>query len=426
MKKLATHAALAALAAVTLARTAFGQGAVQERPNPHGALTGNCGVCHTADRWTPARIGKDFEHTKTFPLVGAHATVPCRSCHVSLEFNRVSTACVDCHQDVHGGELGTDCTRCHTTRNFIERAGEIRSHRTTRFPLRGAHVTVDCDQCHRAAPQGQLSFLGTPVECIACHDDRFRTVTSPDHVAANFPTDCTLCHSTIAWSPSRFDHASVGFPLRGAHAGATCTDCHTNGRFDGLSVDCYSCHRPQYEAAADPNHVAAGFTTTCADCHTVRAWSPATFNHASTGFPLTGAHSALACSPCHINGQYQGTPTDCYACHQTNYQQTTDPNHTLAGFSTDCARCHTTTMWSGATFDHDTANFPIYSGSHRSRWQRCSDCHTNLSNFGEFSCFGCHPHSDRANTDSHHHDVLNYAYDSNRCYECHPRGRVGN
>ena len=49
---------------------------------------------------------------------------------------------------------------------------------------------------------------------------------------------------------------------------------------------------------------------------------------------------------------------------------TTDPDHTAAGFSTDCATCHSETAWEPSTFDHDGLYFPIYSGEHDGEW-RC-------------------------------------------------------
>ena len=95
-----------------------------------------------------------------------------------------------------------------------------------------------------------------------------------------------------------------------------------------------------------------------------------------------------------------------------------------AAFSTDCTLCHNTTSFAGATYtQHDTLYFPIYSGKHLGRWSRCSDCHTNASNYGSFSCLGCHSAAD---TDPRHTGVSGYVYDSAACYSCHPRGSAGN
>jgi hypothetical protein len=114
----------------------------------------------------------------------------------------------------------------------------------------------------------------------------------------------------------------------------------------------------------------------------------------------------------------------CADCHLDDYQGTTNPDHQASGFPTTCESCHRTTRWRDISgFDHDGLYFPIYSGKHRGRWSDCSDCHTVASNYSSFSCLGCHPHSDRQETDGHHREVGGYTYDSAACYSCHPRGR---
>ena len=52
-----------------------------------------------------------------------------------------------------------------------------------------------------------------------------------------------------------------------------------------------------------------------------------------------------------------------------------------------------TPAWKPATFDHDGKYFPVYSGSHNGKWNACSDCHTNNSNYAVFSCIACHEHN---------------------------------
>lgn len=72
---------------------------------PHaGQFDGRtCDSCHDTAAFTVA----DFDHAATpFPLTGAHAAVPCASCHTSerdargqtvVRFRPLPTACVDCH-----------------------------------------------------------------------------------------------------------------------------------------------------------------------------------------------------------------------------------------------------------------------------------------------------------------------------------------
>jgi hypothetical protein len=194
--------------------------------------------------------------------------------------------------------------------------------------------------------------------------------------------------------------------------------------FSGLNTACVSCHQQDYNGTTSPVHSTAGFSTNCQTCHTTTAWQGATFDHSATAFPLTGVHRTTACNDCHGGGVYAGLNTACVSCHQQDYDGTTNPGHAAAGFPTDCASCHTTNGWQGATFNHDTRFFPIYSGRHRGLWSSCTTCHINAANYSQFTCFSCHPHSDRAKTDSDHRGRNGYSYDSQACYNCHPRGRA--
>ena len=331
--------------------TVVGASALVRPASPHGKFRGECGDCHAANAWKPARISRRFDHAKFgFPLEGAHAAAGCMSCHATLDFTQEQQLCVSCHTDVHRGEFGSECADCHTARSFIDRAAMIRRHQVSRFPLVGAHSALECEDCHRPAAAGQPRFVGQPADCASCHMSDYRAARDPDHVAGNFPHDCTRCHGSLAWSPARFDHSA-------------------------------------------------------------------------TGFPLTGAHRMLDCSRCHTGGTYQGLSPTCVSCHQADYDGTTNPSHSAFGFSTQCQTCHNTTTWSGASFDHDSQNFPIYSGVHAGKWSSCATCHNNPADHTQFTCFSCHPHSDQAGTDGHHTQVAGYSYDSRACYTCHPRGR---
>jgi hypothetical protein len=145
---------------------------------------------------------------------------------------------------------------------------------------------------------------------------------------------------------------------------------------------------------------------------------PATFDH--DFFPLTLGHDIQDCNACHENGNFNNTPTDCFACHMEDYQTAQNPNHQAAGFPTDCVQCHTTNPgWMPATFDHDEMYFPIYTGKHDDVWSSCTDCHMNPNNYAVFDCLSCHPAGD---TNDEHDGVSGYVYESNACFACHPDG----
>jgi hypothetical protein len=342
---------------------------------PHGDFEEDCSMCHRPDAWTPVEISPEFDHGKRgFDLDASHDRADCRACHASLEFGDVSTACASCHADVHRGELGPDCERCHTTRSFIDRFAMVRSHQATRFPLSGAHRISDCEDCHLPVDQGGYQFVNTPVDCVACHLKEYQATADPDHQVSGFPPTCEACHTTVAWAPAGFNHALA--------AGTPCATCHLD----------------DYLATTDPNHQTEGISQQCQDCHSTTSWA---FNH------------ALAA----------GTP--CATCHLDDYQVTTDPNHQTAGFSQQCESCHNTRRWIPASFDglnHDAAFFPIFSGRHRGKWDRCSDCHVNPNSYATFECIQCHAHDNPQELAGHHDEVSGYTYDSQACYSCHPQG----
>jgi hypothetical protein len=394
-------------------------GNFQKASDPdHKALgfTTTCESCHTMDTW----FGAQFDHVKFtgFALTGMHATLECTACHIGGKFKGTPADCYSCHVKDYNGTanpnhkqagLPTDCSLCHTTASW---AGASFDHsRFTKFPLTGAHVTVPCSQCHI---NGQ--FAGTPTDCFSCHVKDFNGTTNPNHVQAGFPHDCSICHSTASWAGARFDHSKTPFPLTGAHVTVACSQCHVNGQFAGTPTDCYSCHVKDFNGTTNPNHVQAGFPHACSVCHNTSSWAGAVFDHSKTPFPLTGAHVNVACNSCHIGGVFAGTPTDCYSCHKTDYQGTTDPNHTAAGFPTTCQTCHTTTTWLGATFNHTWFQIPHHTA------KLCSDCHTNPSNYAVFVCTSCHT---KAQTDPKHQGVQGYVYNSANCYQCHKNGGGG-
>jgi hypothetical protein len=163
----------------------------------------------------------------------------------------------------------------------------------------------------------------------------------------------------------------------------------------------------------NPDHNASKFSTNCQECHSLTpGWKPATFDHSA--FPLTLGHASVACTSCHLNGNYSTTSPECASCHLTNYTNTANPGHVSLNFSHTCTDCHTTTPgWKPAAYkQHDTQFFPIYSGSHNGKWKNCTDCHTNAGNYTQFNCIICHANA---------HQGKNYT--NAQCYQCHPTGR---
>jgi hypothetical protein len=381
----------------------------------------DCTLCHNQTSWMPAT----FNHNDFYPLTGGHQVIEqqCVLCHQG-NYNNTPATCVGCHQSDYNNSvnpnhttlnLSTDCVSCHTTAPGWAPA-QFPDHNNY-YTIQGAHSSLNCVDCHNG------NYNNTPNTCYGCHQNDYSAALMPNHTVNQYPTDCTTCHNQTAWSPSIFDHNTF-YPLTGGHLPIAndCNQCH-NGSYNNTPNTCVGCHQSNYNGATNPNHLNLSLSTDCVSCHTTApGWSPALFPDHGNYWVITGAHTALDCVDCH-NGNYNNTPNTCYGCHQGDYNNTADPDHEAAQFPTDCTVCHDQNAWMPSTFDHDGLYFPIYSGKHDGEWNACSDCHTNPNNYSIFSCLGCHPHNNQAETNSQHNGVNGYQYLSSACYACHPDGQ---
>jgi Zn finger protein HypA/HybF involved in hydrogenase expression len=383
------------------------------KEQPHGDLKLDCAECHNPETWVPVGKPPTFRHDTTgLALESAHAQVSCRDCHRTLAFNQVGTACADCHKDAHRGEMGFQCDACHTPTTWTNQREMFQVHNRTRFPLFASHSRLDCTACHRS--QQPYQYKNTPAECGNCHLSTYQGTTNPSHVQSGFSRRCEDCHNVTSptWRGARFTHPET-FPLAGGHSALACARCHTSGNYAGTSSACASCHQAEYAATTNPNHLAGRLPTTCENCHTIGSWRPAKFDHGATRFPLTGSHGRVDCAKCHVGGQYSGTPTSCSACHQPDYDRTTNPNHKASGFPMQCQNCHTTSAWRPANFDHQTTRFPL-TGAH----QRvdCARCHVGGRYTGTpTDCNSCHQANYAATTNPNHRTAGFPA----SCQDCH-------
>jgi hypothetical protein len=390
-----------------------------------------CDSCHSTASW----LNATFDHSTTgFPLTGSHTVPPrqCTDCHINNNYTITNTTCVSCHQTDYTNAISpvnhvaanfpTTCQSCHDTVAWTD--GTF-NHSSTGFTLTGNH-TVPPRQCTDCHVNGNYNITSTT--CVSCHQTDYNNAITPvNHVAANFPTTCDSCHDTVLWTDGTFNHASTGFTLTGQHTvpPRACTDCHKGSNPYGLnSTACVTCHLADYNGTTNPNHVTAGFPQQCDLCHDTTVWTDSTFNHNNTAFPLTGAHTTTACALCHVNGNYTTLPTTCIGCHQTDYNNTTNPGHSAQPQffpSASCSTCHNTTAWTTATFNH--TQYTNFSINHGNANGVCSTCHTNSNNYSIFQCTACHGGNNAANFN--HPNVNGYVYNSVNCYQCHQSGGGG-
>jgi len=265
------------------------------------------------------------------------------------------------------GALDADCGLCHTADGWSsikDKPGF--DHAATGFPLEAGHASVECTACHET-----LVFDEVGATCVDCHADV--------HVG-ELGFQCEVCHSPRTWdnrSDQRKLHDQTRFPLFGAHIGLDCEACHAGQRpyqYATTPTECGGCHLETYAETRDPNHDALGFGRQCEECHLTfaRSWRETTFQHPAT-FPLRGAHRVAVCTDCHASG-FSGAPRECVACHRTDYDGASNPNHAALGLSLQCESCHRDTGWQPADFDHELARFRL-TGAHRA--VECDACHGN-------------------------------------------------
>ena len=308
-------------------------------------------------------------------------------------------------QSPHGKDFNLDCELCHQALSWKIDLSKVKfDHSITKFELVGQHKAIDCRSCHVS-----LEFSNVKTNCISCHTDIHQGTVGKD---------CAKCHSPKSWMVQDINglHQKSRFPLLGNHLTADCQQCHTRYTdlyFEPLDVDCYSCHLNDYNSAQNPNHVTAGFSTDCQDCHQITATTWNTINVIHDFFPLVGGHAIADCFECHEQGgNFTGLSPECISCHQTDYNNTTDPNHVQNNYPTDCTLCHTINGWSPANFDHNSTAFPL-TGKHIT--VDCQECHSTGYTGTPTDCYSCH-RQDYENTEDPNHVLRGY---STNCTECH-------
>ncbi|MGB4848481.1 MAG: hypothetical protein WBP41_11215, partial [Saprospiraceae bacterium] len=352
-------------------------------------------------------------------LTGAHTTVNCLNCH-SAGYAGTPTNCDACHltdfnQATNPNHVAlnfsTDCASCHTTAPNWNPA--TLSNHNQYYVLEGAHAIIanQCATCHNG------NYNNTPNTCVGCHLSNYNATNNPSHQALNFSTDCITCHTQTTWSPAEYiQHDDSYFPIySGGHQGAwdQCTDCHTNP--NNYSVyTCITCHtNPQTNQQHNGVNGYIYQNAACFACHPTGDAQGA-FDHNASNFPLTGAHLSVNCVDCHSGG-YAGTPTNCDACHLTNFNQASNPNHVALGLSTDCATCHTTAPnWNPALFPNHN-NYYQLQGAHAAIANQCATCHNGNYNNTPSTCVGCHQTEYNQTNDPNHQS----AQFPTTCETCH-------
>jgi hypothetical protein len=398
-----------------------------------GKLGPDCLKCHTTDEFTIFNI-EDIHAETNFPLMGRHALADCQSCHTGLprgDLSFRSTRCVECHQQQYlevpspnhvSAAFSTECDQCHQMNSW--RPALLADHDVF-FPIfSGEHAGQwdDCTTCHTDPNSFQV------FSCFGCHEHN-RADTDEDHEGIpgyNYNSqDCLICHPT-GEAGSFVDHDALYFPIfTGAHSGqwSACSDCHDNPA-DRSQFNCLACHQP---ITTDNLHQSINgyvyLSTACFTCHPDGSRVEFT-EHDAAYFPIySGNHGGVwdECSDCHIDPANRSV-FSCLTCHQ---QAATDNTHTgISAYSYEssaCFACHPTGA-GGEFAEHDALYFPIYTGTHATVWDDCSDCHIDPDDRSVYSCTVCHT---QAETNPIHGGITSYVWESSACFTCHPTGEGG-
>lgn len=359
-------------------------------------------------------------------------SVGCRSCHVEIQeqveggqgyhaylFQGLEPTCNECHSEHHGESFPLVSSLSWT----VEHSNSF-SHPHVEFVLEGSHTDLTCENCHDKAGGYALpgfeeyhrsfTFLGLTQECISCHQNIHKTEKT---------ATCTDCHNQQRFVPaSGFDHTEF-FLLEGAHAKASCSDCHSGeaaaGSFGAVAgTSCIDCHQTP--------HRSTEISRDCRSCHDAAdaSWREGVRGideevHARFGFLLEKPHQELACSACHTEGLEYGhrfveparKQNQCHVCHDDPHAGQFSATHP------SCLTCHQVERFypSKIGLSTHTDRFPL-TGSHRA--VACVQCHEDdpASSVRKFSgvstaCKSCHanPHGDQF------HDQLQ----TDDCTACH-------
>lgn len=182
-------------------------------------LGAHCESCHDETTWR-SPFNADAHRRTNFPLVGAHAVIPCQECHAEVRdrrFARPTVTCSSCHQGDLTRTLGTaidhaalgftqDCQQCHGA--FAFRPARFPNHDSCFLVSYGSHAAFSCAQCHTT-----LQVMTAPGTCST------RTAA------------CTQCHEhtctvTGGQTPTDQLHQGVaGYQC----ANRKCYECHQTG-----------------------------------------------------------------------------------------------------------------------------------------------------------------------------------------------------
>ena len=264
----------------------------------------HCNICHSV----PVNVGEDAR-VPQLPV----ASVQEPASHLESNFMadhrfQANSACESCHGEI---EFGSDDSSFCANSSCHGQAWpevELDAAFAHPIPLEGGHAEVWCHDCHEGVRQ--------PVfECANCHEPP----TDP-----HFGEECEGCHTPFGWDQVDLGEFQHPIALEGAHAEASCIDCHAE-QVEGLEYVCANCHEPPSDTHFGPS---------CEDCHTPTSFSDATLPPELHPVPLEGAHAEADCESCHTDPEadLDYICADCHEPPENHLEGSCDTCHSPEGF----------------------------------------------------------------------------------------------
>jgi hypothetical protein len=188
-----------------------------------GDLGARCEGCHDTASWA-SRFDADAHRRTAFPLVGAHAAIPCLECHAESSGRRFARPAVE-------------CTTCHLA--------DLNRTRGTALDHVGLNFTASCRSCHNAFrfkpalfPNHDVCYLISSgphslTPCLGCHTTLSGISTTPGTCSTRTAA-CTQCHEHLCAGPTGtmptdllHQQPKVAMPVPGYQcADRKCYQCH--------------------------------------------------------------------------------------------------------------------------------------------------------------------------------------------------------
>jgi nitrate/TMAO reductase-like tetraheme cytochrome c subunit len=319
-----------------------------------------------------------YEHT-TFPSMNlTWASYPDNLGHTDFP------GCFRCHDGAHvsaqGESIPNNCTLCHS-------APIARQANEPVVPSAVVNAVLDVPEpdSHREATFIWDHRLMVDETCAECHGTTEFGMDNSSFCANS------VCHGQQWPELAQFADFQHPVELVGAHADATCNQCH-QGTAQLDIQECATCHQPPEATHFGPD---------CASCHTPAGWAESAASRVSAAPNNPHGIATLDCLLCHEAGGVQPEPADhqgipsesCVRCHETTFvAQVPAIPHTVAG-DQGCLSCHQGSL------------------------QPMSDFHQGIP---DASCLGCHTSQPAEGVPVIPHAVEVGA----RCLACHDQDRL--